>query len=79
MSQDFDCISVIAMRVTRTSVYFNSGKEGYNILKLTYIHRKVLVCYFGNQFILCIDVCSVSYKSLSEIRDETKEEFTAKV
>ena len=31
------------------------------------------------QFILCIGVCSVSYKSLSAICDKTKEKFTAKV
>ena len=50
-----------------------------SIPKLTNIDRKAFVCYFANQFILCIGVCSVLYKSLSVICDETKEEFTDKV
>ena len=32
-------------------------------------YRKSFVCYFANQFVLCIGVCSVLYKSLSAIID----------
>ena len=77
--QDFNCISVIATRVTRTSAYFNSGKGSVQHFELKNIDRKAFACYFANQFILCIGVCSVVYKSLSVICDKTKEEFTAKL
>ena len=67
------------MHVTRTFVYVLIQVKGvYSVLKLTDVSRKVFVCCFANQFILRFCICSVLYKSLSVILDETKEEFPAK-
>ena len=44
------------------------------VLNLIDIDRKTFVCYFANQFIVCIGICSVLYKSLTAIHDETKAE-----